>query len=144
MTTSKDPTAAIRAAAGKLAGGDAGEACNQSAYKAGKGTFLFIGPGAKGVGYKAMFKLGPSLSQAATLAERHPERFEAGKTGWATARFTTEEPLPKTIWAPWLAESFELTRGGGATAKSSGASKAAKKSGGTKGGRAGRSKRTSK
>jgi len=89
-----------------------GTSCTQSAFKAGKGTFLFIGPGPKGQGFKAMFKLEASMPQALKLAAANPKRFEVGSTGWVTARFTAEEPLPKRIWARWLSESYELTYGG--------------------------------
>jgi len=107
----KDPTDAIRRAALTFPGVGTGSSCNQSAFKAGKGTFLFIGPGPKGVGFKAMFKLGTSMPQARKLAARHPSRFEVGSTGWVTARFTAEEPLPREIWKAWLAESYDATCG---------------------------------
>jgi hypothetical protein len=94
-----------------------GTSCTQSSFKAGKGTFLFIGPGPKGVGFKAMFKLDASMPQAEKLAEDHPKRFEVGSTGWVTARFTSEEPLPEEIWETWLAESYEVTVGGGGKKK---------------------------
>ncbi|MEZ5979601.1 MAG: hypothetical protein R3F34_15490 [Planctomycetota bacterium] len=88
-----DPTDPIRRQAATFAGIDQGTACNQSSFKAKKGAFLFVGPGAKGVGYKAMFKLDASLPEVRKLAAERPERFEAGKTGWVTVRLTAEEPL---------------------------------------------------
>ncbi len=94
-----------------------GTSCTQSAFKAGKGTFLFIGPGPKGQGFKAMFKLKASMPQALKLAAQDPTRFEVGSTGWVTARFTAEEPLPKRIWGKWLAESYDVTCGTGRKAK---------------------------
>ena len=117
MAASKDPTHAIRRQAMTFPGVGQGAACNQSAFKAGKGTFLFIGPGPKGVGFKAMFKLDASMAQAKKLAAQHPKRFEVGKTGWVTARFTAEEPLPKPIWTKWLAESYDVTCGAGKATK---------------------------
>ncbi len=98
MARSKDPTDAIRRQAVTFPKVAKGTSCTQSAFKAGKGTFLFIGPGPKGQGFKAMFKLNASMSQALKLAAESPERFEVGSTGWVTARFTAEEPLPKRIW----------------------------------------------
>jgi hypothetical protein len=112
MASSSDPTDAIRKEAVTFPGVAKGTSCNQSSFKAGKGTFLFIGPGPRGQGYKAMFKLKDSLAQARQLAADQPSRFEVGSTGWVTARFTNEQPLPRRIWATWLTESYELTCGG--------------------------------
>jgi hypothetical protein len=95
----------------KLPGVTTGSSCTQSAFKVGKGTFLFIGPGPKGIGFKAMFKLKTSMPEALDLAERNPERFEVGSTGWVTTRFTAEDPMPRRIWERWLSESYDVTRG---------------------------------
>lgn len=112
-----DPTTAMRRKATSLSGEAAEAACTQSAFKVGKGTFLFIGPGSKGVGFKAMFKLKGSLPEAKKLAAQYPARFEVGTTGWVTARFTAEEPLPERIWSKWLTESYGTTAGSAATAE---------------------------
>ena len=111
MGNPRDPTGAIRNKAMSLSGLAAGASCTQSAFKAGKGTFLFIGPGPKGLGFKAMFKLKASMPEAAKLAAQHPARFEVGRTGWVTARFTAEEPLPEGLWSKWLVESYGATAG---------------------------------
>lgn len=111
MKTPADPTDAMRRAAAAFPAVAKGTSCNQSSFKAGKGSFLFVGPGAKGQGWKAMFKLRASIAQATKLAEKQPERFEVGSTGWVTARFTADAPLPASIWRKWLAESYELTCG---------------------------------
>ena len=87
-----------------------GTSCNQTSFKVGKTAFLYIGPGTKGIGFKAMFKLDESMQQAIDLSSENPDRFEVGSTGWITTRFTSENPLPKKIWSPWLQESFNLTR----------------------------------
>ncbi len=121
MARSKDPTEAIRKKAASYPEVAKGTSCNQNSFKAGKGSFLFIGPGAKGVGFKAMFKLEHSMSRARKLASKEPDRFEVGSTGWVTTRFTAEKPLPKSIWEKWLQESYEICSG------SSKASKAVKK-----------------
>jgi len=102
-----DPTESIRDVAAAFPETDEGTACNQSSFKANRRSFLFIGPGAKGVGYKAMFRLKNSIEQAETLAAAEPDRFEVGKNGWVTTRFTTQKPLPKKIWRKWLKESYE-------------------------------------
>ncbi|MBZ0267518.1 hypothetical protein K8I85_05140 [bacterium] len=117
MARPEDPTEAIRRKAVTFPRVAKGTSCTQSAFKAGTGTFLFIGPGPKGQGFKAMFKRNTSMPQALKLAAENPERFEVGSTGWVTARFTAEEPLPKRIWEKWLAESHDVTCGAGRKAK---------------------------
>ena len=109
MAGPSDPTDAIRKKAVTFPAVASGTSCNQSSFKTAKGAFLYIGPGAKGKGFKAMFKLKHSMPHARELATTHPDRFEVGSTGWVTTRFTTEEPLPKSIWEKWLDESYELT-----------------------------------
>lgn len=111
MSSPQDPTDAIRRQAVSFPDVATGTSCSQSSFKVGKGTFLFIGPGPKGKGFKAMFKLKASMPEAAALAEQDPERYEVGSTGWVTARFSVEEPMPKPIWEKWLAESYDLTSG---------------------------------
>jgi len=111
MPRSQDPTEPIRKQAVTFPAVDKGASCNQSSFKAGKSAFLYIGPGAKGQGFKAMFKLERSRAQAEKLARKEPERFEVGSTSWVTARFTADEPLPKTIWERWLQESYGLAVG---------------------------------
>ena len=130
MANSPDPTDAIRRQAVTFPGVAKGTSCTQSAFKAGKGTFLFIGPGPKGQGFKAMFKLKTSMPQAQKLVAEDPKRFEVGSTGWVTARFTADEPLPKRIWGKWLAESYDVTCGAGRKAKKAkGSNKSRAKSG---------------
>jgi len=113
MTGAKDPTQALREAAALYRDGVAGTACNQTSFKAGTRAFLYVGPGAKGIGYKAMFKLDASAAEAAELAKRSPERFEVGTGNWVTTRFSAEAPLPKSLWSRWLKESHALASGGG-------------------------------
>jgi hypothetical protein len=97
-----------------------GTSCNQTSYKAGKKAFLYVGPGAKGVGYKAMFKLEASLEEAKDLARSEPRRFELGVGNWVTTRFSADDPLPKKIWSRWLEESHAAaTKSAGSKKKSS-------------------------
>ncbi|MEM6996137.1 MAG: hypothetical protein AAF721_36860, partial [Myxococcota bacterium] len=112
MPRSKDPTEPIRNQAAAFPDVANGTSCNQSSFKAGRGTFLFVGPGPKGVGFKAMFKLDKSMAQARKLAAKEPKRFEVGSTGWVTTRFTAEEPLARAVWSKWLEESYALCLGG--------------------------------
>ena len=88
-----------------------GESCNQYSFSVGKRKFLFVGPGAKGVGLKAMFKLKDSMPEALKLSKEEPKRFEVGKTGWVTARFSDEHPIPAELFDAWLQESYELSAG---------------------------------
>ncbi len=111
MARSIDPTEPIREKAASFPEVAQGTSCNQSSFKAGKGSFLFIGPGPKGVGFKAMFKLKHSMSQARKLASKEPDRFEVGSTGWVTTRFTAEKPLRQSIWEKWLQESYDICCG---------------------------------
>ncbi len=104
-----DPTEPIREKAAAFPKVAKGTSCNQSSFKAGKKSFLYIGPGPKGKGFKAMFKLKESMPEAKRLVSESPERFEVGTTGWVTARFTAEDPLPKKLWGKWLEESYQLS-----------------------------------
>ena len=111
MSSAQDPPDAIRRQALTFPNVTTGKSCSQSAFKVGKGTFLFIGPGPKGRGFKAMFKLKASMPEALKFAEEDPKRFEVGSTRWVTARFTAEQPMPERIWEKWLSESYDVTRG---------------------------------
>ena len=104
----KDPTEAMRRMAADFPAVVAGTSCSQDSFKTKRGAFLFIGPGPKGVGFKAMFKLERSRAQAEGLAAEQPERFELGTGQWVVARFSAEKPLPKTLWSKWLKESYAL------------------------------------
>ena len=109
----KDPTDPIRLKASRYPGVDEGTACTQSSFKAGKRSFLFIGM--QGGRYKAMFKLQKSMLEAARLAEKNPDCYEVGKSGWVVARFTAEKPIPKKIWEKWLDESYAFSLAAGTT-----------------------------
>jgi hypothetical protein len=119
MPKTEDPTKALRKAAGALPDAVEAMSCNQTSYKAGKKAFLYVGPGAKGVGYKAMFKLEASLGEAKKLATSEPERFELGVGNWVTTRFSADDPLPRKIWSRWLRESHAGATKTGRTGKQS-------------------------
>ena len=106
-----NPIKAIESQAKKFADVTAGESCNQKSFKVGKVAFLYLGPGAKGVGFKAMFKLKASMLEAKQLVKDSPKEFEIGNTGWVTSRFTDEKPLPKALWQKWLKESYDVATG---------------------------------
>ena len=84
MSGAKDPTKALRKATGALLCAVEAMSCNQTSYKMGKKAFLYVGPGTKGVGRKALFKLEVSLGEAESLSKSEPERYEIGK--WVTTR----------------------------------------------------------
>ncbi len=109
MSNESDPTSPLRMAAAALPSVTEGTSCNQTSFKTGKRSFLFVGPGRKGVGFKAMFKLEASMSEAKRLAAEDPGRFEVGSTGWVTTRFREDLPLPTDTWQRWLRESYELS-----------------------------------
>lgn len=117
MPKAKDPTQALKEAAAALPDVVEGTSCNQSSYKVGKKAVLYVGPGAKGVGFKAMFKLDDSLDEARALADDDADRFEVGTGNWVTTRFTAEKPLPKKIWNRWLKESYAAATAGKAVKK---------------------------
>ncbi len=106
MAGGVDPIEALRAAAAELPNTVVVTSCNQFPSKAGKKPFLYVGPGAKGVGFKAMFKLIDGLVEALELAQEQPTRFEVGKNHWVTVRFSAENPFPEAIWSRWLSESY--------------------------------------
>ena len=77
MARPSDPTEAVRNEVAAFPGVAKGTSCNRNSFKAGKGSFLFVGPGPKGHGFKAMFKLKGSMPRALELAEKEAERFRA-------------------------------------------------------------------
>ena len=70
MARAKDPTEAMRLKASAYPGVDEGTACTQASFKAGKKSFLFVGP--QGGRFKAMFKLDKSMAEAVKFARRNP------------------------------------------------------------------------
>jgi predicted DNA-binding protein (MmcQ/YjbR family) len=119
MAKAQDPTKPICLKASQYPDAIEGTSCNQTSFKVGKKAFLYIGM--QGGKYKAMFKLSESMTEAVQLAKSEPESYQTGSTGWVTARFTTESPLPKAVWEKWLEESYQLT--GNSSSKSSAARK---------------------
>ncbi|MCH9681021.1 MAG: hypothetical protein K0V04_06285, partial [Deltaproteobacteria bacterium] len=108
MAPTTDPTESLRNQAASMPSVASGTSCNQSSFRVGKTAFLFVGPGPKGQGYKAMFKLDHLRGEAAKLSAKNPQRVQVGSTGWVTTRFTADDPLPRSIWGPWLEESYAI------------------------------------
>lgn len=110
MAKTSDPTEEMREFARELPDVVEGESCNQTSFKRGKKSFFFVGPGAKGIGFKSMFKLDESMASAEKLAVDRPDEYEVGKSGWVTARFSIEKPLGKRLWKKWIKESYNLSK----------------------------------
>ena len=108
MNAHSDPTAEIRLNASQFEYVDEGQSCSQTSFKTGGKAFLYIGE--QGGRYKAMFKLKASLQEASRLAQQHPEDYQIGAKPWVTARFSADEPMPKSRWLKWLKESYDLSR----------------------------------
>lgn len=103
----QDPADLIRLRASAYPGVEEGSACTQSSFKVNKKSFLFIG--LQGGRHKVMLKLKSSMPEAIKLAEQKPDCYGAGSTGWVTARFTSEDPIPQELWERWLDESYQLS-----------------------------------
>ena len=113
MSASKDPTVALKKAAAAFPDVIDGTSCNQTSFKVGKKAFLYVGPGAKGIGYKAMFKLTASIAEAEELAER-ARLLGRWKQRLGDSTLLLRKTASKKIWGRWLKESYaEATASGG-------------------------------
>ena len=106
MDTQLDPTDPIRLRASHYPEVAEGTSCTQSSFKT-RTAFLYIGE--QGGRYKAMFKLSESRAEAEALAAERPDDYQVGNTGWVTARFSVDEPMPESLWQKWLDESYQLS-----------------------------------
>jgi hypothetical protein len=96
----------------------AGTALESTSYKAGKTSFLFVGP------KDVKLKLAKSLPEAKALASKDPERVRVGSLGWVTV--TPGDAVPVAILKRWIDESFQMVAGASARS-SSGATSAQRK-----------------
>jgi len=71
-------------------------------FKARGKAFLFVG--AKDI----RLKLQASLAEAAKLAMKEPDRYQAGKIGWVTVRLHPGDALPIDFLERWIVESYRL------------------------------------
>lgn len=122
----KDPTEIMCKNAATFADVECGTSCTQSSFKVKKKAFFYVGP--QGARFKAMFRLDDSMPEARRLAKAEPDRFEVGSTGWVTARFSSDEPMPAKIWRAWLKESYGLAAPGASASSKPTAQKSVKKS----------------
>lgn len=79
-----------------------GTAIECTTFKARNKAFLFVG--AKEI----RLKLQASLAEAAKLAAKDPERYQAGKIGWVTMRLHPGDALPIDVLERWIDESYRL------------------------------------
>ena len=83
-----------------------GTSCNKTAFKAGNKNFLFVGE-EDGI-WDAKLKLDESLSEASALAEKSPDNYGVGGTGWVTLEFPGSKGPPKKLLERWVKESYRL------------------------------------
>jgi hypothetical protein len=94
-----------------------GTALESAVFKAGKKSFLFVGP------KQARLKLGPSVSEAKKLAAKKRGSCEVGAIGWVVVNLGPDAP-PIDVLERWIAESHALMAGAAAPkAKASGSSR---------------------
>jgi hypothetical protein len=79
-----------------------GTAIECTTFKSRNKAFLFVG--AKEI----RLKLQTSIAEAAMLAAKEPDRYQAGKIGWVTVRLHPGEALPIDILERWIDESYRL------------------------------------
>lgn len=91
----------LRQAALALPETSEGTSCVNRSFKARKKNFVFVGePKGK---VRVMLKLGPSLAQAAAMAD---PRVGVGKTGWVTVLSDPGEPVDPALLQDWIVESY--------------------------------------
>lgn len=83
-----------------------GDSCVKRAFRAKDEGFLYLGE--KDDRYNVMVKLGDSFADAETRAGAQPDHFEAGKFGWVTVRYMSEERPPEGLLEDWIDESYRL------------------------------------
>lgn len=104
-----DITSALRRFASQYPAAEEGIACEGTAletstYKAGKKAFVFLGAN------DMRLKLGESLTEAARLAAKEPERYKVGAHGWVWVALGAGAP-PLELLERWIDESYRLLAG---------------------------------
>src|SRR5262245_43757452 len=98
---------ALRKIAMQYPGAEAGVACKGTALecttvKVHNKAFLFLRK------TDLRLKLGDSLAEAAKLAAKERDRYEAGAGGWVKVMFSAAQPPPLDLLKRWLDESYRL------------------------------------
>ena len=68
--------------------------------------FVFLNQGAGGT--VVTMKLRQSHGEAMMMPFVKPTGYNLGRAGWVTARFEPDEPLPVSLLAAWIDESYRL------------------------------------
>ena len=83
-----------------------GDSCVKRAFRAKDKGFLYLGE--KDDRYNVMVKLGDSFVTAEAMASAEPDHFEAGKFGWVTVRYLSDQRPPEGLLENWIDESYRL------------------------------------
>jgi len=68
--------------------------------------FVFLNRGDDGIA--VTLKLRASHGEAMMMPFVKPTGYNLGRAGWVTARFEPDEPLPMSLLAAWIDESYRL------------------------------------
>jgi hypothetical protein len=104
--TESEPMQALRRIALRYPDAQEGVVCTRVAFKARSQAFVFMGRDDNS--YNVMLKLRDSLTEAAKLAAKAPNRYAVGGHGWVTATFRHDEFPPSGLLARWIDESYRL------------------------------------
>lgn len=80
--------------------------CSNTAYKARKKAFLYVGTNDKGTLIR--LRLGPGLDQARAMAAAAPHIYQVANIGWVTIRLPPGESGPEGLLERWVEESFRV------------------------------------
>ena len=83
---------------------DAGAVCANTAFKAGKKSFFFLG--VRDDHFHVRVKLTDSYADAEKLAKKSPDTYEPGMHGWTKATFQVGEAPPRGLLERWIEESY--------------------------------------
>lgn len=104
-----------------------GTVIESATVKVGGRAFLFVRP------IHIMMKVDAAMAEVNKMAAKEPERFIAGKGGWVTIKLKPGQPVPPLpMLERWIDESYRLTAGAAAEAKSPAGAGAGKKKAATK------------
>lgn len=94
----------MRAYARAMPHAEEGTSCNNVVFKAGAKNFFFMGE--KDGVLVLRFKLVGKLAEAEALAEKSPEVYSVGTSGWTTVRIPSSARFPSTRFHAWMKDSY--------------------------------------